>query len=128
MLSPTILRPCQKAALPKDVLPRVALSKAAVQKTAVPKAAVQKAEGAQVDPTTALASGCWVKWIGGASNQDLAAIEDLAGIYALAGVHCLDVAADPAVVAAARRGVALAEQWRGQPFGPARPWLMQGLV
>jgi len=45
-----------------------------------------------------------VKWIGGASNQDLAAIEDLAGIYTLAGVHCLDVAADPAVVAAARRG------------------------
>ena len=43
-----------------------------------------------------------MKWIGGASNQDLAAIEDLAGLYSLAGVHCLDLAADPAVVAAAR--------------------------
>lgn len=122
-----IIETMPKAAMSKDVLPKVALSKAAVQKTAEQKTAVPKAEGAKVDPATALASGCWVKWIGGASNQDLAAIEDLAGIYALAGVHCLDVAADPAVVAAARRGVALAEQWRGQPFGPARPWLMVSL-
>ncbi|MFN9547025.1 MAG: LdpA C-terminal domain-containing domain [Cyanobacteriota bacterium] len=63
-----------------------------------------------------------MKWIGGASNQDLQAIEDLAGIYSLAGVHCLDVAADPAVVAAARRGMAWAEA-RGAP----RPWLMVSL-
>ena len=74
------------------------------------------------DPDQALARGLWVKWIGGASNQDLAAIEDLAGIYTLAGVHCLDVAADPAVVAAARRGVAWA---LGR--GAARPWLMLSL-
>ncbi|MFM7268515.1 MAG: LdpA C-terminal domain-containing domain [Cyanobium sp.] len=64
-------------------------------------------------------SGRWVKWIGGASNQDLAGIEDLAGIYSLAGVHCLDLAADAAVVAAARRGVAWAAQ-----LGATRPWLM----
>lgn len=70
----------------------------------------------------ALAAGRWVKWIGGASNQDLAAIEDLAGIYALAGVHCVDVAADAAVVAATRRGLAWAE---GQ--GASRPWLMVSL-
>lgn len=63
-----------------------------------------------------------MKWIGGASNQDLQAIEDLAGLYSLAGVHCLDVAADPAVVAAARRGMAWAEG-RGAP----RPWLMVSL-
>jgi Fe-S-cluster-containing hydrogenase component 2 len=75
-----------------------------------------------LSPERALARGAWVKWIGGASNQDLAAIEDLAGIYALAGVHCLDVAADPAVVAAARRGVAWA---RGH--GAASPWLMVSL-
>jgi Fe-S-cluster-containing hydrogenase component 2 len=56
----------------------------------------------------ALAAGRWVKWIGGASNQDLSALEDLAGVYTLAGVHCLDLAADAAVVAAARRGVAWA--------------------
>ena len=113
--------------MPKAAVPKAVLLKFASPKAAVPKIAVPKAEGAIADPTTALASGCWVKWIGGASNQDLAAIEDLAGIYALAGVHCLDVAADPAVVAAVRRGVALAEQWRGQPFGPARPWLMVSL-
>ncbi len=73
-------------------------------------------------PEQALAAGCWVKWIGGASNQDLAAIEDLAGLYALAGVHCLDLAADPAVVAAARRGLGWAEE-----RGAARPWLMVSL-
>jgi Fe-S-cluster-containing hydrogenase component 2 len=70
----------------------------------------------------ALAAGGWVKWIAGASNQDLASIEDLAGIYALAGVHCLDLAADGAVVAAARRGVAWAEA-----RGAQRPWLMVSL-
>ncbi|MFM7514289.1 MAG: LdpA C-terminal domain-containing domain [Cyanobium sp.] len=70
----------------------------------------------------ALAAGRWVKWIAGASNQDLAAIEDLAGIYTLAGVHCLDVAADRAVVAAARRGVAWAVA-----RGAAAPWLMVSL-
>lgn len=74
------------------------------------------------DPEQALVHGCWVKLIGGASNQDLAAIEDLAGIHALAGVHCIDVAADPAVVAATRRGLAWAES-----HGAARPWLMVSL-
>lgn len=73
-------------------------------------------------PEQALRSGRWVKWIGGASNQDLAAIEDLAGLYTLAGVHCLDLAADPAVVAAARRGIAWA-----CARGAARPWLMVSL-
>ncbi len=73
-------------------------------------------------PDQALAHGVWVKWIGGASNQDLPAIQDLAGIYALAGVHCLDVAADPAVVAAARRGIAWAAD-----HGAERPWLMVSL-
>lgn len=63
-----------------------------------------------------------MKWIGGASNQDLAAIQDLAGIYALAGVHCLDVAADLAVVAAARRGIAWAQQ-----RSAVAPWLMVSL-
>jgi len=63
-----------------------------------------------------------VKLIGGASNQDLAALEDLAGIYALAGVHCIDVAADPAVVSATRRGIAWA-----LARGADRPWLMVSL-
>jgi Fe-S-cluster-containing hydrogenase component 2 len=68
-----------------------------------------------------------VKLIGGASNQDLASIEDLTGIYALAGVHCIDVAADAAVVAAARRGLRWAAQrCRGRP-PEAAPWLMVSL-
>ncbi|MEB3200874.1 MAG: LdpA C-terminal domain-containing domain [Synechococcaceae cyanobacterium] len=81
--------------------------------------------GSCATPDGALAEGRWVKWIGGASNQDLTAIEDLAGLYSAAGVHCLDLAADPAVVAAARRGVRWARErtqrsWR-------EPWLMVSL-
>ncbi|MEB3321606.1 MAG: LdpA C-terminal domain-containing domain [Synechococcaceae cyanobacterium] len=75
--------------------------------------------GHRRDPEQALRRGSWVKLIGGASNQDLAALEDLAGIYALAGVHCIDVAADEGVVAAVRRGIAWA-----QGRGSGRPWVM----
>ena len=60
-------------------------------------------------PELALARGHWVKLICGASNHDLAAIEDLCALYSLVGVDCIDVAADPAAVAAARRGMAWAE-------------------
>lgn len=85
----------------------------------------------------ALASGGWLKLICGASNQDLAAVEDLVGIYALAGVHCVDLAADPAVVAAARRGIAWARAqaaaWKPPPelrlprVWSADPWVMVSL-
>jgi Fe-S-cluster-containing hydrogenase component 2 len=67
-----------------------------------------------------------VKLICGAGNQDLAAIEDLCAIYALAGVHCIDVAADAAVAAAARRGIAWAAAHRSAGAG-ADPWLMLSL-
>ena len=77
------------------------------------------------DPDEALRDGRWVKWIGGASNQDLAAIEDLAGLYSLVGVHCLDLACDLAVVAAARRGIAWAAAQA--PAGWIPPWLMVSL-
>ena len=76
----------------------------------------------ELGPELALARGRWVKLICGASNQDLEAIEDLCGLYALAGVHCIDGAADQAVVAAIRRGVAWAQE-----RGAARPWLMLSL-
>ncbi|MCX5930797.1 MAG: Fe-S cluster containing protein [Cyanobacteria bacterium] len=75
-------------------------------------------------PEQALACGRWVKLICGASNQDLAAIEDLCGLYALAGVHCIDVAADDAVVTAARRGLSWALELRPQL---STPWLMLSL-
>ena len=77
---------------------------------------------ASADPEAALAAGRWVKLICGAGNQDLAAIEDLCAVYSLAGVHCIDVAADAAVAAAARRGMGWAERRGGQ-----RPWLMLSL-
>ncbi len=84
---------------------------------------------ARESPEQALAAGRWVKLICGAGNQDLAAIEDLCAIYALAGVHCIDVAAEPAVVAAARRGLAWAEAQAGTGAWPetSRPWLMVSL-
>ncbi|MFM7312366.1 MAG: Fe-S cluster containing protein, partial [Cyanobium sp.] len=75
-----------------------------------------------MSPEQALRQGRWVKLIGGASNQDLEALEDLAGVYTLAGVHCIDVAADAAVVAATRRGMNWAER-----RGARRPWLMVSL-
>mgnify|MGYP002817571873 CR=1 FL=1 len=74
-------------------------------------------------PGQALTTGTWVKWIGGASNHDLAALEDLAGLAALAGADCLDVAADAAVVAAVRRGMA----WAQQQGRRSSPWLMVSL-
>ena len=67
----------------------------------------------------ALARGGWVKLICGASNQDLPAISDLCAVYAAAGVHCVDVAADEAVVRAARQGL----DWVQSQWG-YRPWLM----
>ncbi len=82
----------------------------------------------------ALARGQWVKLICGASNHDLAAIEDLCALYSLVGVDCIDVAADPAAVAAARRGMKWAQaesqrqgQLQGQLQGFRPPWLMVSL-
>jgi len=89
-----------------------------------------------VAPDLALARGQWVKLICGASNHDLAVIEDLCAIYSLVGVDCIDVAADPAAVAAARRGMAWAEahsqrpdqsQLQSKSEGFHLPWLMVSL-
>ena len=73
-------------------------------------------------PDDALVQGRWVKLICGASNQDLPAIADLTAVFAAVGVHCVDVAADPAVALAARRGLDWAEAQTG-----CRPWLMVSL-
>jgi len=70
----------------------------------------------------ALSQGTWVKLICGASNQDLPAISDLCAVYATAGVHCIDVAADAAVVYAAQQALDWAEKFQG-----VRPWLMISL-
>ena len=68
----------------------------------------------------ALLKGTWVKLICGASNEDLHAITDLCALYAAAGVHCIDVAANSAVVLAARKGL----DWVEAIYGK-RPWLKQ---
>jgi Fe-S-cluster-containing hydrogenase component 2 len=81
------------------------------------------------NPLQSLQSAQWFKLICGASFQDLPAIRHLVIAYALAGADCIDVAADPAVVAAARSGldtaaalIAAAHQ-RGYS-ATAQPWLM----
>lgn len=85
--------------------------------------------------------GQWVKLICGASYQDMPSVRCLVMLYALAGVDCIDVAADGAVVAAARQGLADAV-WLAAVLGdpeasplvdnrarllPGLPWLMVSL-
>ena len=76
-------------------------------------------------PLQSLQSGTWFKLICGASYQDLPAVRNLALVYSLAGADCIDVAADPAVVAAAKEGIAAAERIASDHSRPyQRPWLM----
>ncbi len=79
-------------------------------------------------PHQSLQAGRWFKLICGASFQDLPAIRHLAIAYTLAGADCIDVAAEPAVVAAAKSGINAAKslmaiaQQRG--YQSTDPWLM----
>lgn len=83
-------------------------------------------------PLLSLREGHWFKLICGASFQHLPAVRNLTLAYALAGADCIDVAADPAVIAAAREGLETASklggeaQARGFGFGH-RPLLMVSL-
>ena len=83
-------------------------------------------------PLRSLREGHWFKLICGASFQHLPAVRNLTLAYALAGADCIDVAADPAVIAIAQTALDIASQiaiasehpslaWRG------RPWLMVSL-
>lgn len=56
-------------------------------------------------PLRSLREGHWFKLICGASFQHLPAIRNLSLAYTLAGADCIDVAADPAVINAARDGI-----------------------
>jgi Fe-S-cluster-containing hydrogenase component 2 len=60
------------------------------------------------DYIRSLKSGSWVKFISGASNQDLPLIRNMCFLYTLAGVDCIDLSADPAVIITATKGVELA--------------------
>ncbi len=83
-------------------------------------------------PLNSLTGGTWFKLICGASFGHLPAIRNLAIAYTLAGADCIDVAADLAVISAARAGIDIARelvrasQNRGYPASD-RPWLMVSL-
>ncbi|WP_159785062.1 circadian clock protein LdpA [Sodalinema gerasimenkoae] len=83
-------------------------------------------------PLHSLKQGTWFKLICGASFQDLPAVHNLSLAYTLAGVDCIDVAADPAVVEAARGGITAAQAYvesaRSRGLSPnPKPWLMVSL-
>ena len=59
-------------------------------------------------PLKSLRAGHWFKLICGASYQHLPAVRNLVLAYTLAGADCIDVAADPAVIAVARDAIATA--------------------
>ncbi len=78
-------------------------------------------------PCNSLREGNWFKLICGASFQHLPAVRHLTLAYTLAGADCIDVAADPAVIAAAKDALAVADilgnaaqargfGYRGQPL------------
>ena len=59
-------------------------------------------------PLQSLREGHWFKLICGASFQNLPAVRSLTLAYTLAGVDCVDIAADPAVVIAAKEAIRVA--------------------
>ena len=75
----------------------------------------------------------WFKLICGASFQHLPAVRNLTLAYTLAGADCIDVAADPSVVASAQSGLRVASDLMNEAvrrgFGSERklPWLMVSL-
>lgn len=84
------------------------------------------------NPLNSLREGHWFKLICGASFQHLPAVRNLTLAYALAGADCIDVAADPAVIAAAHEalqvlpGLSAAANLRGYT-NSGMPWLMVSL-
>ena len=83
-------------------------------------------------PLRSLREGNWFKLICGASFQHLPAVRNLTLAYTLAGADCIDVAADPAVIASALHALQVATelgeeaQVRGFGFNH-RPLLMVSL-
>ncbi|MBN3941476.1 MAG: LdpA C-terminal domain-containing domain [Nostoc sp.] len=84
-------------------------------------------------PLQSLKQGDWFKLICGASFQHLPAVRSLTLAYTLAGADCIDVAADPAVIAAAQSGLLVAKslardaQKRGFDYKGNLPFLMVSL-
>lgn len=84
-------------------------------------------------PLQSLKEGHWFKLICGASYQHLPAVRSLTLAYTLAGADCIDVAADPAVIAAAQEALLVAKtltrdaQGRGFTYKGNLPFLMVSL-
>ncbi|MBD2612785.1 4Fe-4S ferredoxin [Nostoc linckia z18] len=84
-------------------------------------------------PLQSLKLGHWFKLICGASFQHLPAVRSLTLAYTLAGADCIDVAADPAVIAAAQAALRIAKdlagdaQGRGFGYKGNSPFLMVSL-
>jgi Fe-S-cluster-containing hydrogenase component 2 len=84
-------------------------------------------------PLQSLKQGDWFKLICGASFQHLPAVRSLTLAYTLAGADCIDVAADPAVIAAAQAALRVAKslardaQKRGFDYKGNSPFLMVSL-
>ena len=84
-------------------------------------------------PLQSLKRGNWFKLICGASFQHLPAVRNLTLAYTLAGADCIDVAADPAVIAATQEALLVAQsltedaQKRGFAFTGDLPLLMVSL-
>lgn len=66
-----------------------------------------------------LRTGTWFKLICGASTHDSPSVRNLSEVYTVAGADCIDVAADPAIICAAREGIE-----RAVERGAQRPLLM----
>ena len=75
-------------------------------------------------PLRSLKEGHWFKLICGASYQHLPAVRNLTLTYALAGADCIDVAADPAVISAAKTALDIADRIFQSASPRSRPWLM----
>jgi Fe-S-cluster-containing hydrogenase component 2 len=63
-------------------------------------------------PLQSLEAGHWFKLIGGASFQHGPAVRSLTLAYAIAGADCIDIAADPAIIAMAHEALAVADRLR----------------
>ncbi|MDB9376124.1 circadian clock protein LdpA [Nodularia sphaerocarpa] len=84
-------------------------------------------------PLESLKAGHWFKLICGASFQHLPSVRSLTLAYTLAGADCIDVAADPAVIAAAQEALEVARHLvkdakaRGYGYQGKLPFLMVSL-
>jgi Fe-S-cluster-containing hydrogenase component 2 len=81
-------------------------------------------------PLHSLQEGHWFKLICGASFQHLPAIRNLTLAFTLAGADCIDVAADPAIIAAAAEAIEVAiglAEFSGSTYVGQKPWLMVSL-